>query len=202
MSGDRRGAVVLEFAILAIPFFIMVLGVCEISFDLFMQEAMDLALQSGARQMEIGAATNSKSAGSETAFVQNFVCNTTAGRLLICGNIHVKVEVLQIDSQSLLSAVDFEICSSCNGSLPLDGNQLDLSTYGGSGGASVFCTAPPGSLILVSGIYVGPTFLSGLLPGLFNEYYNGSPVHAVLSQVGVASELFNVKQGTGAAPQC
>ncbi len=196
---DRRGAVALEFAILAIPFFTMVLGVCEISFDLFTQEAMDLALQSGARQMEVGAAVNVSSAGNaEQNFVSGYICNTTAGRMLICGNIHVKVEILTIDG-----ATDFETCSYCSGSLPLDGQNLDLSTYDGTNGNSVFCTAPPGSLILISAIYVGPTFLSGLLPGYFNEYYNGNPVHAVLSQVGVASEQFPAgTQTTGTVKQC
>jgi Flp pilus assembly protein TadG len=189
---DRRGVAVLEFAMLSIPFFMLVLGLCEVSFDLFLQEATDLALQAGARQMEIGAGTAST---SESNFVQNYVCNTTAGRLLICSNFHLKVQLLT-------SAQDFSSPSVSNGTLPLTGNNLDLSAYDGSAGAGVFCTAPPGTLILISAVYVGPTFLSGLLPGNFNEYYKGKPVHAVLSQVGVASEQFPASSTTGAAPQC
>ncbi len=197
---DRRGAVVLEFAILAIPFFTMVLGVCEISFDLFTQEALNMALQDGARQMEVGAALNTTGEGN---FVSSFLCNTTAGRLLICKNIHVKVEVVPIDSTDYVSATDFSSSSVSTGGLPMNGQTLDLSAYDGTNGIGVFCTAPPGALIMVSAIYVGPTFLSGLLPGFFNQYdANGNPIHAVLSQVGVASENFPGTQATGAAKQC
>jgi Flp pilus assembly protein TadG len=191
--GDRRGVAALEFAILAVPFFLLVLGVCEVSFDLFLQEATDLALQAGARQMAIGASSSST---GESNFVKTFVCNTTAGRMLICNNFHVKVQLLA-------SGQDYSTCTGCTGQLPMNGNNLDLSSYDGSGTSSVFCTAPPGTLILISAIYVGPTFLSGLLPTRFNEYYNGTPVHAVLSQVGVASEEFPPgTSATGAAPQC
>jgi Flp pilus assembly protein TadG len=190
---DRQGVAILEFALLSIPFFLLVLGLCEVSFDLFLQEATDLALQAGARQMEIGAGT---AATSETNFVQTYVCNTTAGRMLICGNFHIKVQLLT-------GTEDFSSPAVSTGTLPLNGKNLDLSAYdGGSTGASVFCTAPPGTLIMISAIYIGPTFLSGLLPGLFNEYYKGNPVHAVLSQVGVASEQFPPSTKTGIAPQC
>jgi Flp pilus assembly protein TadG len=192
---DRKGAVALELALLAIPYFMMVLGLCEISFDLFLQAATDLALQAGARQMEIGAtvSTPAKGVTYEQEFVNSYICNTTAGRLLICDNIHVKVEVLP-------AGEDFSSPDVSTGSLPVGaGDTLDLSAYDGTNGVSVFCTAPPGQLILISAIYVGPTFLSGLLPKLFNEYLNGVPVHAVLSQVGVVSEDFSTK---GAAPQC
>jgi len=189
---DRRGTTALEFGILAIPFFLLVLGTCEVSFDLFMQEATDLALQSGARQMEVGEATNTT---GETDFVTNFICNTTAGRMLVCNNLHIKVQVLT-------SGEDFSSPSVSNGVLPMNGRNLDLSTYDGTKGVSVFCTAPPGSLIMISAVYVGPTFLFGLLPGFFNEYYNGKPVHAVLSQIGVASEQFPGGSSKNAAPQC
>jgi len=191
-SRDRRGVAALEFAILNIPFFMLVLGVCELSFDLFLQEATDLALQTGAREMEIGQGSG---ATGESNFVQNYVCGSPAGRMLICKNFHIKV-------QDLTSSQDYSSPSVSTGSLPMNGKNLDLSSYEGTNGVSVFCTAPPGTLIMISAIYVGPSFLSAMLPGLFSEYYNGTNVHAVLSQVGVASEQFPVSTTSGAAPQC
>jgi hypothetical protein len=191
--------VALEFALLAIPYFIMVLGLCEISFDLFLQAATDLALQAGARQMEIGANVPAPTQAGQTyeqEFVRTYICNTTAGRLLICDNIHVKVQLVP-------AGEDFSSPDVSTGTLPVGaGDNLDLSGYDGTNGVSVFCTAPPGQLILISAIYVGPTFLSGLLPQYFNEYLNGVPVHAVLSQVGAVSEDFVAAGGKGAAPQC
>ncbi len=192
LQKDRRGAVALEFAILSIPYFMMVLGVCEVGYDLFLQEATDLALQEGARQMEVGAA---QASSSESNFVQNYVCNTTAGRMLICNNFHVKVYVLS-------STETFDSATVSTGALPMSGHSLDLSSYDGANGKTAFCNAPGGSLIMVSAIYVGPTFLSGLLPYYFNELYNGAPVHAVLSQVGIASESFSASTSSGSAPTC
>jgi Flp pilus assembly protein TadG len=184
----------LEFAILSAAYFLLVLGACEIGYDLFMQEATDLALQAGARNMETGAALTST---GETNFIQTYICNTTAGRLLECGNLHVKVELVPAGD-------DFSSTAVSTGTLPVSGNVLNLSTYDGTNNNSVFCTAPPGTLIMISAIYVGPTFLSGLLPFYFNEIYNGTPVHAVLSQVGIASEQFSVPNTLpkGTAPQC
>jgi Flp pilus assembly protein TadG len=191
-SRHRRGTAALEFAILSVPFFLLILGVCELSFDLFLQEATDLALQEGARQMEIGAGTG---ATGESNFVKNYVCNTPPGKMLVCSNFHIKV-------QDLTSTQDYSSPSVSTGTLPMTGNTLNLASYEGTNGVSVFCTAPPGTLIMISAIYIGPSFLSGLLPGMFSEVYNGKNVHAVLSQVGVASEEFPVSTNAGAAPQC
>jgi hypothetical protein len=191
-----QGATALEFAILAIPYFLLVLGVCEVSFDLFLQEATDLALQEATRSIEVGL---SQGSATEASFVQNYVCKSTAGSLLICGNFHIKVQTIAVSNgPNGVSSTDFSNASSNNGSLPMSGHTLDLSSYDG---ATSFCNAPAGSLILVSAIYVGPSFLSGLLPFVYNETYNGKPVHAVLSQVGIASENF-ISTATGGASSC
>jgi Flp pilus assembly protein TadG len=182
---DRSGVVALEFAVLAICFFILVLGACEIAFDLFLQEATDLAVQEAARSIETGV---SQTATSESSFVQNYVCTSTAGRLLVCNNFHIRTQTFQLTSSSgAATGTDFSSSSLSTGSLPMNGHVLDLSAYDGS---ASYCNAAPGSLTLISAIYVGPTFLAGLMPFLFSETYNGQPVHAVLSQVGVASENF------------
>jgi Flp pilus assembly protein TadG len=182
---DRKGAVALEFAILATCFFILVLGVCEVAFDLFLQEVNDLALQEAARSIETG---NSQSSTSEASFIQNYVCNSTAGHLLVCGNFHIRTQTFQMtNSSGAATGTDFSSASLSTGTLPMSGHVLNLSSYDGTGS---FCNAAPGSLTLISAIYVGPTFLAALLPWVFSETYNGAPVHAVLSQVGVASENF------------
>jgi len=187
---DRKGVAALEFAILAIPYFLLVLGVCEVSFDMFLQEATDLALQAGARQMETGSGLNST---SEASFVKTYVCNSTAGKMLICNNFHIKVQILSPTD-------DYSSADVSTGTLPMNGNNLDLSSYDGT---TSFCTAPPRSFLLISAVYVGPTFLSAMLPFAFNEFYNGTNVHAVLSQVGVASEQFSTASTLpGSAPQC
>jgi Flp pilus assembly protein TadG len=190
----RRGTTALEFAILAIPYFLLVLGVCEVGFDMFLQEATDLALEEATRSIEIGI---SQGTATESSFVQSYVCNTTAGSLLICKNFHIKVQTIALtNGPNGVSATDFSNAPSANGSLPMSGHNLDLSGYDG---ATSFCNAPAGSLILVSAVYVGPTFLSGLMPYVFNETYNGNPVHAVLSQVGIASENFTSTKSGGAS---
>jgi Flp pilus assembly protein TadG len=185
-AGDRRGAVAMEFAILAVCFFVLFLGVSEVAFDLFLQEATDLALQEAARSIETGA---SQAASSESNFVLNYVCNSTAGRLLECSNFHIRTQTFQLtNTNGTATGTDFSSASLSTGTLPMTGHTLNLSSYDGT---TSYCNATPGSVTLISAIYVGPTFLAGLMPWIFSETYNGGPVHAVLSQVGVASENFS-----------
>ncbi len=194
MRLGAQGATALEFAILSIPYFMLVLGVCEVSFDLFLQEATDLALQEATRSIEVGL---SQGSANEAGFVKTYVCNSTAGSLLICTNFHIKVQTIAVtNGPNGISSTDFSNAPNANGSVPMSGHTLDLSSYDG---ATSFCNAPAGSLILVSAIYVGPSFLSGLMPFVFNQTYNGKPVHAVLSQVGIASESFTSTTSSGAS---
>lgn len=184
----RGGAVALEFAILAIPFFLWILFIFEMSYDLFTQEALDYTLNAAVRQIQTG---NAVSQTSGSAFIQNDLCAAAKG-LLECNQMWVQV-------QALPAGTDYSNPSVTTGAVPGNGN-LDLSDYTNLAGANTggtnpnapipYCIAGASQAILVSAIYIGPSFISGLLPGVLSTSFGFNTVHATLSTAGFVTEPF------------
>lgn len=173
---------------IALPFLMLLLFVFELSYDLFSQSALDNALQLAARQLQTGNAQNVKDGND---FITKYMCPDLGG-LLMCSNIYVNVA--HIAPSSTQDYYDYT-----TGSVPVSGGTLDLSSYL----ASSFCNAGPSELLLVSAVYVGPTFLGGFLPGAFSASYNGHLVHASLATVGLVSEAYiPTAASTGTAKSC
>lgn len=58
-------------------------------------------------------------------------------------------------------------------------------------------------MVLISAIYVGPSFVGGLLPNVLSVYYNGTLVDATLSTVGIITENFPpAAAASGSASAC
>ena len=184
---DTCGVVAIEFAILALPCIFLILFVFEISFDLFQQEVMDSALHLAARQLQTGNAQNVKDG---SAFITNYLCPGMAG-LLSCNGLNVKV-------QKINPASNQDYYNFTTGGLPVNSGVLDLSSYGNAS----FCNSGPSQFLVISAIYIAPTIVGSLLPGMLSVLYNGSTVHATLSTVGVFSEGYSsvgISQGSAAA---
>jgi hypothetical protein len=90
---SRRGSASLEFGLVAVPLFSLILGICEVGYDQYAQVALDMALRQAARQVQIGNAQGIASAG---AFAQRFVC-PALGELLPCGQVVVNVRPVSPD---------------------------------------------------------------------------------------------------------
>ncbi len=190
LARDRRSTVALEFAILAVPLFVFMLFILELSYDLFTQEALDAGVHQAARQIQTGNAQNAQNAND---FITKYLCPDLHG-LLECGSrVYIKVTKLGFTgSQDFWTYTD--------GKIPTVGNTLNLVGYQ----SGDFCNSGPSQLLLVSAIYIGPSLVGGLLPRLFSVTYNGSPVHATLSTTGMVTEGYppvGVISG-GAAPSC
>ncbi len=170
----RSGTAAIEFALVAVPFLAMLLLVFELSYDLFTQAALDGALQRASREVQTGNAQNL----TGSSFISGVMCPALAG-LLSCGNVYVSIRRL-----SPGPAQDYYDYTT--GSLPMTNGQLDLSSYGGGS----FCNSGPSQLLLVSAIYVGPSFIGSLLSNGFGVQYQGSTVHATLATVGIVSEAY------------
>ncbi len=197
----RSGAVALEFAILAIPFFMWILYIFELSYDLFTQEALDFALQGAVRQIQTGNAQNTNG----NAFVNTDFCGATKG-LLECNNIWIRVQVLPTypaqdastgNSTAASGMIDYSSPPFATGALPGGNGALSLDGYVSGGQISsaapstAFCNATGGQAILISAIYIGPSFISGLLPGVLSVNLTGvGTVHATLSTAGFVTEPF------------
>ncbi len=170
----------------------------ELSYDLFLQEALDNALHEAVRQVQTGVAQNQVSGAS---FVTTYMCPAANGRLE-CARIFVNVTPVAAgtDYHSVKIGGITPI-----GVVPMSGNSLDLSNYNGGVGSSDFCNGMPRQPLLVSAIYVGPSFIGGLLPGLLSAHYNGVWVHPTLATTGIVIEPYAAVPSTGAtvpAPAC
>jgi len=195
---DKRGVVALEFAILAIPFFTWMLFIFELSYDLFLQEALDSALHEAVRQVQTGVAQNQVSGA---AFVSTYMCPAANGRLE-CSRIFVNVT-------PVAPGTDYHLVKIGGitpiGVVPMNGTTLDLSNFNDGVGSADFCNGAPRQPLLVSAIYIGPSFLGGLLPGVLSAFYNGVRVHPALATTGIVIEPYVAVPGNGGsapAPSC
>ncbi len=188
LRADGGGTTAVEFAIVAMPFLMLLLFVFEMSYDLFSQAVLDNALQLAARQLQTGNAQNVKNGND---FIVKYLCPDLNG-LLMCSNVYVEVQ--QIAPSPTQDYWDYT-----TGSAPVSGGKLDLSGYA----TGSFCNSGPSQLLLVSAVYVGPSFVGGLLSGVFSASYGGHLVHPTFSSVGLVSEAYTPSTATqGAAKSC
>ena len=71
LAKSRSGAAALEFAIVSVPFIGLLLGTMAIAFDIYIQFAMDYALQQAVRQVQLGLVPATAAAAD---FVGNVFC--------------------------------------------------------------------------------------------------------------------------------
>ena len=199
--GSTRGVVALEFAILATPFFALMLFIFELGYDLYSQEELDTALHAAVRQIQTGNAQNLTSSGSND-FVNGYLCPQAAGLLYGCNSrVYVKIQKLAFSTSQ--DFYDFT-----TGQVPVTGGSLDLvgGGYLNSTGTSTFCNSGPGQFILVSALYLGPSFVGTLLPNSFSVINPfGGRTHVTLSTTGVVTESYSptaAAQGSSPAAPC
>jgi Flp pilus assembly protein TadG len=188
---SKRGSTALQFAIVSLPFFLWILFIFELSYDLFTQVALDNGLAQAAREIQTG---NAQYLQNGQAFINAYLCPALGGRLE-CGNLYVNVS-----SPSFGTNQDYY--NFTTGTVPSSGGSLVLTGYSG---ASAFCNAQPSQFLLVSVIYVGPSFIGAILPGVLSLKYNSVAVHATLSTVGLVVEPYtpgSAPNGTTPAAAC
>lgn len=171
--GDRRCTTSLELAIIATPFFAMLLGLMDAGYDLFVQAELDSAVNLAARGVQVGTITG-RSGETSAQLAAAAVCPNLK-RLLNCslltvGVIHVPTDYYQ------------------------DQNPLTFSSASSTGGS--VCTGVGGQLMLLQAWYAGPTFVGRLIPA-FSTAYNNTRVHFTSSSAGFVNEYFSGGQSTG-----
>jgi Flp pilus assembly protein TadG len=175
LRSDRRGAAALEFAVVALVFIIMVFGCIEVAYDLFVQTALDSAVQTAARSVQTGTARGTSGETSAT-FAAAAVCPALSG-LLQCSLLTIGVE-------TIASGYNFYTNPS----------PLTYGSASSSGGA--ICTGVGGQMMLLTAWYAGPSFVGSLVPS-FSTRINGSLVHLTSSSVGFVNEWFSGGQTAG-----
>jgi len=197
---DRRGVTAVEAAIILPVFLVFLLVLFEVAYDQFLQGILESTVQYTSYQVQVGNTINT---GSAQAFVDGELCPNTIAHLLNCGNIYVRVQQF-----NTTGCTDFY--QDTDGTLPVSGGVLQLGDYAGeqpgagsaigpnntacsSGAATAgvgFCNPGPNEYIIMTAIYVAPTFLDELIPGQAYTY-NGSFVHAAYASSAFYTENFS-----------
>jgi len=166
-----------------------IMFIFELGYDLFTQEALDAALQYAVRQIQTG---NAQGVQTGQDFIKRYLCPAGRG-LLECTNMSISVTALD---PTLMPDYSFA-------PMPMiQLNQGQIVPFNDSAGGA-FCNAMPKQLVLVQALYIGPSFVAGLLPGVLSAGYNGSMAHPTLATAGFVVEPYVADPlGKGSAPAC
>lgn len=222
---ERRGAFALEFAMVAPVFFLLLFVVFEVAYDEFMQEVLDNTLQSAARQVQIGNTQSSTAATFVQNYMcpyDNglFNCNnlfvrvqeieigpTAAGSGSTCtastddfydattatDNSNAPTNSLPVDSTGTLQLGAFYSGAGTQGV----SSDLNLSPCATTTSASGYCNVGGQQFIMMTAVYVAPSFLDGLV--LRHVTYGGHYVRALVSSAAFETEPFS---SAGSTPAC
>jgi Flp pilus assembly protein TadG len=177
IGAHRSGAVALEFAILAVCFFILVLGTMEVGYDFFVQAALSNAVNRAARTVQVGT-TESKATGAAVAgWVTSAVCPALGG-MLDCGQLYVAVSGIPSGTGQ-------------NYYTYLSANPPSLTTMASS--SDSVCTGTAAQMMILQAYYISPTFIGILVPNWSQTWPVSSKtrVHVTYASAGFVNEYFS-----------
>ncbi len=196
---ERRAAHLVELAIVFPVFLTFLLLLFEVAYDQFIQSVLESTLQYTAYQVQVG---NTMNTANGKTFIDNDLCPNALAHTLNCGNLYVRV-------QAFSTAACSDVYQATNGALPVVGGLLQLGDYVGEtagagsnigptacGGTNTgFCNAGASQFIIMTAIYVAPTFLGDLFAGHAYKY-NSNYVHAALATSAFVTEPFTATTQT------
>ena len=91
LSKDRKGSAAIEFAILALPFFVVIFAIAEIAIMYFVDSGLDAALHKAVRQVRVGVA---KSGSWDAVKFKDVVCKELSYSFGCATNLKVRATVI------------------------------------------------------------------------------------------------------------
>lgn len=138
---DRRGVTAIEFALISVPFFGLLMAIFQSGLYFFTSEALDAAVQDAARNIYTGQA-QSANVTKSADFVSKYLCPQTGGTrlstLIDCSQL--VVDVRPAPNNGNYSGID---------------NGADFYQ---TGSATKFCLGAPSDIVVVRVIYPLPIF--------------------------------------------
>jgi Flp pilus assembly protein TadG len=149
-GGDRKGSAAVQFALIGLPFFMMLFAIIETALMFFAQQALETAAQDAARLIFTGQAQSSNY--DQTQFKQALCARLDS--MFDCTN-GVYINVQNSSSFGGLTPVT-----------PIDPSGQFVNNFSYSPGSS-------GSIVLVQAFYLWPLFVTGLgyNPANVNGHY-------------------------------
>jgi Flp pilus assembly protein TadG len=178
---DNRGVAAIEFAMIALPLFIMIGGIMEMALVFLISISVEDAASAMARQIKIGTyvAPGSSSSSSVADFKADLCADIQLVPLATCEQ-QIQVDVRPLSTVNFTSSATSPISSGVF-------NTSALCFYSGSGGTPVVMTV----------YYVWPLLTPFLLNGLENVSSYGGNTNGRWAAVS-ATEVF-VNEQTGAS---
>lgn len=137
LPGDERGATLIEFALLAVPFFALVGAMLETAIVFLASAVLDSGVQDTSRLIRTGQA---QEAGLDIAGFRTELCDNLLG-LFDCSQLRIKVSLI----------TDF---ASANTPLPVDEDDGEWTLE------EAYSAGVGGSIVLVQVYYQWPTLLN------------------------------------------
>ncbi len=207
---DNRTTTLMEFAIVGPLFMILLLLIFEVAYDQFEREVLESTLDYTAHEDAVGSY---QGVLSGSAFVSSDFCSNDYG-LLNCNNVYVRVQEF-VPSQSC-----YDLYQETTGTLPVAQSggkwSLQLANFvsasgTGTGGvataagdscittnsATGFCNAEPSELVIMTAIYVVPSFVTALMPAAYTYTYNGHYVRAPFASEAFYTEPYTASSTAG-----
>jgi Flp pilus assembly protein TadG len=178
----RRGAVALEFSIVATAFVVLTLSAMEVGYDLYVQEALDNAVETAARSVQVG--TDNGTGLTAAQFVKQQVCPSLRA-VLSCNQLIVAVAMLPAQAGGS-AQYDYWTAPPVAGDVY---NHFYTPLSSADSGNGMLCTGKAAQLMLVQAWYIGPTFVGLLIPS-FSTVFNGQLQHITMSSAGFVNENF------------
>jgi len=138
-GGNRKGSAAVQFAMVGVPFFMMLFAIIETAIMFFAQEALETATQDTARLILTGQA---QSAGYSQSQFKTQLCNNLATFFDCTNGIYINVQ-------------NFSSFAGVAATNPIDGSGNFVNNFSYSPGGS-------GSIVLVQVFYMWPLFVTGL----------------------------------------
>ncbi len=183
---DQRGVSAIEFGMLAIPFFGVLMGIFMNSYVLFSQTSLDYAAYHAARQVMTGQIQNNSTIVDAKSFTQQVMCGATSNlpSYMDCNKLQVDMRVLPNFASSNPAAIF------------------------APGGTQQFCPGSGSSYVMLSLNYPLPTLFPlltgwvtnvGLSTASTTVDSSGHPVRMLESSIVLRNEPFT---STTTLPGC
>jgi Flp pilus assembly protein TadG len=169
---DGRAATAVEFALVCVPFTIFLLAIMGVGLQYYLQQALDFAVQSAARQVQLGFVP---ATSTQADFVTNVFC-PIFGQFQLCSSTSVFVDIRPVTDFQQLSVAG----------APDAPNSTTTTSF-------KFCPGQPGQLMYVHVVFLAPSIAGALLT-------YGSPGNAIVANAAFANE--NPTGTAVAAPAC
>lgn len=164
----KEGATAVEFALVAVPFFLMVVAMGEVSLMAMAQSNLDFAIAETARRIRTGA-------------VQTEDLSATQVTAEVCGRLN-SIMTVQCSGNLFLDVDTYQNFNDVANPTPVQNGQLDESQIG-------FVPGGPGQIVLVRGFYRW-TIITPLFGSIFSNVGNNDRL--MVSSILVRNEPYPI----------